>query len=115
MADKQEKPQNAFDFDYSKDGGDRPPQEFYDRIKEKFSEERDLRLGFRPPGTDSYTSDLSGELAKYAEDPHSHEVEDREPLHDDICRLAPRIIAPELAQAAEGRPCEKSSQPDRRE
>ena len=30
MADKQEKPQNVFDFDYSKDGGDRPPQEFYD-------------------------------------------------------------------------------------
>ena len=84
MADKQEKPQNVFDFDYSKDGGDRPPQEFYDRIKEKFSEERDLRLGFRPPGTDSYTSDLSGELAKYAEDPHSHEVEDREPLHDAV-------------------------------
>ena len=61
MAKKQDKPQNIFNFDYSSDKQDRPPQEYYDQIKEKFAEERDLRLGYRPPGTDSYTSDLTGE------------------------------------------------------
>ncbi len=55
MAKKQDKPQNIFNFDYSRDSQDRPPQEYYDQIKEKFAEERDLRLDYRPPGTDSYT------------------------------------------------------------
>ena len=44
----------------------RKPQEYYDRVKQKFAEERDLRLGFRPEGTSQFTSDLSGALAKYA-------------------------------------------------
>tara|TARA_B100002052_G_scaffold3599_1_gene3208 strand:+ start:3252 stop:5024 length:1773 start_codon:yes stop_codon:yes gene_type:complete len=84
MAKKQDKPQNIFNFDYSSDKQDRPPQEYYDQIKEKFAEERDLRLDYRPPGTDSYTSDLTGELAKYATDPYGHQVEERETLNDSV-------------------------------
>ncbi len=84
MAKKQDKPQNIFNFDYSSDKQDRPPQEYYDQIKEKFAEERDLRLDYRPPGTDSSTSDLTGELAKYATDPYGHQVEERETLNDSV-------------------------------
>ena len=84
MADNQEKPQNVFDFDYSRDGRERPPQDYYEHIKEKFASERDLRLGYRPPGTDHYTSDFTGDFAKYAVDPHGHEVEDREALNDEV-------------------------------
>ena len=47
------------------------PQEFYDNIKRKFAEERDLRLNYRPEGTAQYTSDLTGELAKYEVDPYA--------------------------------------------
>ena len=45
------------------------PQEFYDGIKQKFADERDLRLRYRPEGTKQYTSELSGELARYESDP----------------------------------------------
>ena len=82
MGDKQAKPQNVFNFDYSSESGERPPQEYYEGIKDKFSEERDLRLGYRPPGEDYYTSDLTGDLAKYAVDPYSNDVEPREKLND---------------------------------
>ena len=34
------------------------PQEFYDSVKRKFAEERDLRLSYRPEGTAQYTSDF---------------------------------------------------------
>ena len=39
-------------------------QAYYDSIKQKFAEERDLRLGYRPEGTEQFTSDFSGNLAK---------------------------------------------------
>ncbi len=58
--------------------------EEYERIKERFGEERDLRLGYRPDGTSQFTSDLAGELSHYAEDPHSREPAPREPLHDTV-------------------------------
>jgi len=45
------------------------PQDYYERIKQKFAEERDLRLSYRPEGTAQYTSDLVGDLAKYTIDP----------------------------------------------
>ena len=48
------------------------PQEYYDQIKDKFQDERNRRLGYRPPGTDQYTSEFSGDLAKYAIDPYAH-------------------------------------------
>ena len=56
------------------------PQEYYDRIKQKFAEERDLRLKYRPEGTAQYTSDLTGALAKYEIDPYRGEITPREPV-----------------------------------
>ena len=47
------------------------PQAYYDDIKTRFAEERDLRLKFRPEGTAQFTSDLTGELAKYEIDPYA--------------------------------------------
>ena len=84
MAEKQKKPQNVFNFDYTREVQGRPPQDYYDDIKTKFANERDLRLGYRPPGTDIYTSDLSGDLAKYAVDPHGDEIPEREILNDSV-------------------------------
>ena len=46
------------------------PQDYYESIKQKFAEERDLRLYYRPEGTAQYTSDLAGALAKYEGDPY---------------------------------------------
>ena len=53
------------------------PQDYYERIKQKFAEERDLRLRYRPEGTAQYTSDLVGDLAKYTIDPYAHEAPSR--------------------------------------
>jgi cation diffusion facilitator CzcD-associated flavoprotein CzcO len=60
------------------------PQEYYEQIKKKFAEERDLRLSYRPEGTAQYTSDLSGELAKYEIDPYGGEIKSREPINDTV-------------------------------
>ena len=60
------------------------PQEYYDEIKRKFAEERDLRLGFRPDGRAQYTSELTGELAKYEVDPWVETVIERAPLNDTV-------------------------------
>ncbi len=76
------KPQNPFAFNVER--GSRQPQEYYERIKEKFAEERDLRLGLRPEGTKQYTTELTGELEKYAVDPYAGEWEPREPLRDEV-------------------------------
>jgi len=78
------KPQNVFNFDYSRDAEGRPPQSYYDDIKQRFAEERDLRLSYRPPGTQLYTSDLDGDLARYAEDPYATERVERPPAHDEV-------------------------------
>lgn len=59
-------------------------QAYYDEIKQKFAEERDLRLKYRPEGTSQFTSDLTGELEKYAVDPYSDEMEAREPINDTV-------------------------------
>lgn len=58
------------------------PQSYYDDIKRKFGEERDLRLAQRPQGRDQFTSDFEGELDKYAIDPFSDDAEAREPIND---------------------------------
>jgi cation diffusion facilitator CzcD-associated flavoprotein CzcO len=58
------------------------PQEFYDEIKAKFAEERDKRLNFRPQGQSQYTSELTGELAKYETDPWAEEKIQREPVEE---------------------------------
>src|SRR3954447_4030550 len=60
------------------------PQEYYDEIKQKFAEERDLRLSFRPDGRAQYTSELTGELAKYEIDPFAGEPTPREPINDTV-------------------------------
>ncbi|MEK9868604.1 MAG: NAD(P)-binding protein, partial [Gammaproteobacteria bacterium] len=60
------------------------PQSYYDEIKEKFREERNLRLDFRPPGTQQYTSEFTGDLAKYAVDPFAGEVPARDPIADEV-------------------------------
>ena len=60
------------------------PQEFYDQIKEKFAEERDLRLGYRPEGTAQYTSDLTGAFARYEIDPFAEKIPPREPINDTV-------------------------------
>jgi cation diffusion facilitator CzcD-associated flavoprotein CzcO len=58
------------------------PQEFYDEVKQKFAEARDLRLGYRPEGQAQYTSELTGELAKYEVDPWVETVIERAPIND---------------------------------
>lgn len=63
---------------------EKKPQEYYDNIKKKFAEERDIRLAYRPQGTQQFTSDFSGELAKYEIDPYADEVEAREPINDTV-------------------------------
>jgi cation diffusion facilitator CzcD-associated flavoprotein CzcO len=59
-------------------------QAYYDAIKAKFADERDLRLAYRPQGTAQYTSDFSGALAKYATDPHAEPAPDRAPIEDEV-------------------------------
>ncbi|HUA34423.1 MAG TPA: NAD(P)/FAD-dependent oxidoreductase [Candidatus Binataceae bacterium] len=63
---------------------ERHPQEYYEEIKKKFAEERDLRLGYRPEGTRQFTSDLSGEFSRYEIDPYSGEIEPRAPINDTV-------------------------------
>src|SRR3990170_3275020 len=60
------------------------PQEFYDGIKQKFAEERDLRLRYRPEGTKQYTSELSGELARYESDPFAQAAKPRAAINDTV-------------------------------
>src|SRR5580658_3881076 len=60
------------------------PQEYYDRIKQKFAEERDLRLSYRPDGRAQYTSELTGELAKYEVDPWTSDTKPRDPINDTV-------------------------------
>jgi cation diffusion facilitator CzcD-associated flavoprotein CzcO len=60
------------------------PQAYYDGIKAKFAEARDLRLKYRPEGGAQYISDLTGVLAGYTTDPHAAEVAPREPITDTV-------------------------------
>src|SRR5882762_1067902 len=59
-------------------------QEFYDNVKRKFAEERDLRLNYRPNGTAQYTSEFYGALARYEVDPYAGKVTPREPINDTV-------------------------------
>ena len=71
-------------YDFSGEKASKKPQEYYDGIKERFAEERDLRLAYRPEGTAQFTSDLVGELARYEVDPHASTPEPREALCDSV-------------------------------
>lgn len=59
-------------------------QEYYDEIKEKFSQERDVRIQYRPEGTAQYTSDLEGDLSHYAVDPFIDDPIERDPINDQV-------------------------------
>ena len=60
------------------------PQSYYEDIKARFAEERDKRLAYRPKGLSQYTSDLSGDLAKYETDPWAEERVERAPIEDHV-------------------------------
>jgi cation diffusion facilitator CzcD-associated flavoprotein CzcO len=60
------------------------PQSYYDDIKTKFAEARDVRLKFRPEGQSQYTSDLTGQLAKYEIDPYAEDTSTRDPINDEV-------------------------------
>lgn len=77
-----DKPVNPTNFDVT-DRKERRPQEYYDEIKTKYAQERNLRLDYRPPGTDMYMA-AEGEFADYETDPYATEVADREPIHDEV-------------------------------
>ncbi len=81
MSEAQEKPLIGSMNGLSKSG---KSQAYYDAIKQKFAEERDLRLHYRPEGTAQYTSDLSGSFAKYETDPYGGEMIPREPINDTV-------------------------------
>src|SRR5258708_5133042 len=59
-------------------------QEFYDGVKQKYAEERDIRLRYRPDGTKQYINDLTGDLAKYEIDPYGGEIKPREAINDTV-------------------------------
>src|SRR6202040_3055877 len=59
-------------------------QEFYDSVKRKFAEERDLRLKYRPQGLTQYTSEFTGALARYEVDTYADAVAPREPINDTV-------------------------------
>jgi cation diffusion facilitator CzcD-associated flavoprotein CzcO len=63
---------------------DTASQAYYDDIKAKFAEARDLRLKYRPEGTAQYTSDLTGELARYEIDPYADDGAQRAPIDDEV-------------------------------
>ncbi len=63
------------------------PQSWYEDIKRRFADERDLRLAYRPEGTAQYTSDLDGPLARFALDPHATAPIGRDPLTDEVDAL----------------------------
>ena len=83
MSSTKDAPESQVRNDRSAQKGDKP-QEYYDRIKQKFAEERDLRLGYRPEGTRQYTSELTGSLAKYEVDPYADEGAARAPIDDTV-------------------------------
>ena len=60
------------------------PQAYYDAIKQRFAEERDLRINYRPEGSKQYDTELQGELAKYDQDPYAGPVAPRAPLTDTV-------------------------------
>jgi cation diffusion facilitator CzcD-associated flavoprotein CzcO len=81
MSDADERPQAAL-INWLTES--KKPQEYYESIKQKFAEERDLRLKYRPEGTSQYTSELEGELGKYEIDPYGGEIKPREPINDTV-------------------------------
>ena len=64
--------------------GNENPNPITTTSSESFGEERDLRLAYRPEGTQQFTSELEGALAHYAVDPYAEAAEAREPIRDTV-------------------------------
>src|SRR5262245_21477320 len=79
------RPSRIRNFDPLKPPTDKP-QSYYDAIEQRFAEERDLRLGFRPEGKAQYITDLEddADLARYETDPFAEQVVERAPLTDHV-------------------------------
>lgn len=60
------------------------PQAHYGEVKARFADERDLRLKHRPEGVAQFTSDLTGDLARYAINPHTAHAPPRAPINDHV-------------------------------
>ncbi len=61
------------------------PQSYYDGIKQRFAEERDLRLAYRPDGRAQYTTDLASAVPNHAaDDPFGEKIIEREPITDSV-------------------------------
>ncbi|MDX2379214.1 MAG: NAD(P)/FAD-dependent oxidoreductase, partial [Acidimicrobiia bacterium] len=78
-----EEKQDKFPMNFDSAKRPRRPQEYYDAIKQRFAEERDLRLDYRPPGTEIYR-EIDGEMAVLEDDPDAHERVEREPIRDGV-------------------------------
>ena len=57
---------------------------YYAAIKQRFAEERDLRLAYRPEGTAQFITELTGHLATYETDPYGVEIVARAPIDDEV-------------------------------
>ncbi|RLA49289.1 MAG: monooxygenase, partial [Gammaproteobacteria bacterium] len=66
----------------SGDGG--KPQSYYDEIKQRFADERDLRLNYRPEGTGQFNSNLEGTLEHFGKDSYNRDVKSRDALTDTV-------------------------------
>ena len=88
----QQKPEKPMSTNYSAARPKQPrPQEYYEDIKHKFAEERDLRLKYRPEGTKQYFSDFDGTpFERYEVDPFVEAVKPREPINDTVEMLVHR-------------------------
>jgi cation diffusion facilitator CzcD-associated flavoprotein CzcO len=77
------RPSRIRNFDPLKPPTDKP-QSYYNDIKQRFAEERDLRLSYRPEGRSQYTTDLSSTLAKHEADPFAEKIIERQPIVDTV-------------------------------
>ena len=78
-----EKPQ-SIRFDAS-EHRDRHPQEYYDEIKARFAAERELRLAYRPPGTDAVHVRAAGRAGPRRRSTRTPAApEPREPITDHV-------------------------------
>ena len=87
------RPSRIRNFDPLKPPTDKP-QSYYDGIKRRFAEERDVRLSFRPEGRSQYTTDLTGGLAKAEVDPFAEKIIEREPITDSSMSCVSAVVSP---------------------
>ncbi len=80
---REKKFSQVFAMDYTGEREGAPSQDYYEAIKSRFAEERDLRLGYRPPGTEIYQA-LEGDLERFEHDPREAVVTPREPIEDEV-------------------------------